>query len=71
VADGEMLGSGSPVDGPLFEAVKRLLTDREELTAMAARSRALARLDAAERLADALIEIAGWGTVNHQDAKKR
>ncbi|HZB95912.1 MAG TPA: UDP-N-acetylglucosamine--N-acetylmuramyl-(pentapeptide) pyrophosphoryl-undecaprenol N-acetylglucosamine transferase, partial [Herpetosiphonaceae bacterium] len=71
VADGEMLGSGSPVDGHLFRVVKRLLTDREELTAMGARSRALARLDAADRLADALLELAGWGTVNRQDAKKR
>ena len=58
VADGEMLGEGEPVDGPLFQAVHRLLTDRAALVAMAQRSRALARPDAAARLAGALIELA-------------
>ncbi len=59
VADGEMLGSGAPVEGPLFQVVNRLLTDQQERATMAARSRALARLDAADRLAGALLELAG------------
>jgi UDP-N-acetylglucosamine--N-acetylmuramyl-(pentapeptide) pyrophosphoryl-undecaprenol N-acetylglucosamine transferase len=59
VADTEMLGPGNPVDGPLFRAVERLLTHPETLAAMAARGRALARPDAADRLADAWLALAG------------
>lgn len=59
VADGAMLGAGDPVDGPLFQAVSRLLTSRQERATMAARSRALARLDAADRLAGALLDLVG------------
>lgn len=61
VLDDQMLGAGAPEDGPLFQAVKRLLQDRQALARMAERGRALARPDAAARLADALIEMAGNG----------
>jgi UDP-N-acetylglucosamine--N-acetylmuramyl-(pentapeptide) pyrophosphoryl-undecaprenol N-acetylglucosamine transferase len=45
-------------DGPLFQAVKQLLTDAPMRAAMSERSLALRRLDAAERLADALVALA-------------
>jgi UDP-N-acetylglucosamine--N-acetylmuramyl-(pentapeptide) pyrophosphoryl-undecaprenol N-acetylglucosamine transferase len=58
VADAEMLGSGQPEAGPLFGAVRRLIGDEHERSAMAARSRALARPDAATRLADIVLGLA-------------
>ncbi len=58
VRDDEMLGSSEPVDGPLFREVRRLLSDRQALGAMAERSRSLARLDAADRIAGALLALA-------------
>ncbi len=58
VADGEMLGTGSPLEGPLYQAVRRLLLDREARATMAERSKTLARPDAAERLAAELILLA-------------
>jgi UDP-N-acetylglucosamine--N-acetylmuramyl-(pentapeptide) pyrophosphoryl-undecaprenol N-acetylglucosamine transferase len=58
VADNAMLGSGAPVDGPLFREVRRLLSDREAREEMARRSAALARPDAATRLADVLLDLA-------------
>ena len=58
VADNELLGSGDPVEGPLFGEIRRLLTDRAAHQAMVERSRALARPDAATRLASTLLELA-------------
>jgi UDP-N-acetylglucosamine--N-acetylmuramyl-(pentapeptide) pyrophosphoryl-undecaprenol N-acetylglucosamine transferase len=61
VADGTMLGRGDPREGPLFVAVQRLLTDDEARAAMAARSAALARPDAADRIVDQLLDLAANG----------
>ncbi|ACL25714.1 UDP-N-acetylglucosamine--N-acetylmuramyl-(pentapeptide) pyrophosphoryl-undecaprenol N-acetylglucosamine transferase [Chloroflexus aggregans] len=58
VADHAMLGDGDPTDGPLAQAIRTLLSDVVMREQMAARSRALARPDAAQRLADALIDLA-------------
>lgn len=58
VADDAMLGPGQPTAGPLFQQVARLLDDNDERQAMAERARALARPDAARRLAAALLELA-------------
>jgi UDP-N-acetylglucosamine--N-acetylmuramyl-(pentapeptide) pyrophosphoryl-undecaprenol N-acetylglucosamine transferase len=58
VADSAMLGTGDPTAGPLFREVQRLLTDREARAEMARRSAALALPDAAERLADGLLDLA-------------
>jgi UDP-N-acetylglucosamine--N-acetylmuramyl-(pentapeptide) pyrophosphoryl-undecaprenol N-acetylglucosamine transferase len=57
IADDAMLGN-EPSQGPLFTQVVRLLTTKHERQQMAARSRALARPDAAERLAEALLSLA-------------
>jgi UDP-N-acetylglucosamine--N-acetylmuramyl-(pentapeptide) pyrophosphoryl-undecaprenol N-acetylglucosamine transferase len=58
VADDAMLGAGPAVEGPLFQAVQRLLLDREARAAMATHSRTLARPEAAERLAAELLMLA-------------
>lgn len=58
VDDGEMLGSGRPEDGPLFNHVQHLLLAPDERSQMAERSRALARPDAARRLAALLLALA-------------
>jgi UDP-N-acetylglucosamine--N-acetylmuramyl-(pentapeptide) pyrophosphoryl-undecaprenol N-acetylglucosamine transferase len=58
VADAALLGGGDPEAGQLFGAVRRLIRDEHERSAMAARSRALARPDAATRLADILLGLA-------------
>ncbi|WP_322512269.1 UDP-N-acetylglucosamine--N-acetylmuramyl-(pentapeptide) pyrophosphoryl-undecaprenol N-acetylglucosamine transferase [Chloroflexus sp.] len=58
VADHAMLGNGDPAEGPLAQAVRQLLTDGGMRKQMAARSRALARPDAAQALAAALIDLA-------------
>jgi UDP-N-acetylglucosamine--N-acetylmuramyl-(pentapeptide) pyrophosphoryl-undecaprenol N-acetylglucosamine transferase len=58
VADAAMLGDGPPHTGPLFCELERLLTDTQTRQAMAQRSRALARPDAARDLAAALCELA-------------
>lgn len=58
VADQAMLGDGDPAEGPLAQAVRQLLTDGGMRKQMAARSRALARPDAAHALAMALIGLA-------------
>jgi UDP-N-acetylglucosamine--N-acetylmuramyl-(pentapeptide) pyrophosphoryl-undecaprenol N-acetylglucosamine transferase len=58
VADGAMLGAADPVDGPLFREVRRLLSDRPAREEMARQSAALARPDAALRLADVLLDLA-------------
>jgi UDP-N-acetylglucosamine--N-acetylmuramyl-(pentapeptide) pyrophosphoryl-undecaprenol N-acetylglucosamine transferase len=59
VPDEQMLGTGQPIDGPLFREVRRLLTDTEARKQMARRSAALARPDAANRIADELLQLAG------------
>jgi UDP-N-acetylglucosamine--N-acetylmuramyl-(pentapeptide) pyrophosphoryl-undecaprenol N-acetylglucosamine transferase len=58
VMDAEMLGSGSPQDGPLFIWLRRLLTTTHERQYMAQQCHRLARPDAAQRLADALCDLA-------------
>jgi UDP-N-acetylglucosamine--N-acetylmuramyl-(pentapeptide) pyrophosphoryl-undecaprenol N-acetylglucosamine transferase len=58
VADAAMLGEGAPADGPLFRQVARLLETKHERIAMAERTRALARPDAADHLAGALLGLA-------------
>jgi UDP-N-acetylglucosamine--N-acetylmuramyl-(pentapeptide) pyrophosphoryl-undecaprenol N-acetylglucosamine transferase len=57
VADTEMLGSTTPQAGPLFTHLQRLLTGTAERQQMSACSRALARPDAARRLAHALLAL--------------
>ncbi len=59
VPDEAMLGMGAAVDGPLFREVRRLLTDTQARESMAQQSAALARPDAAIRLADELLHLAG------------
>ncbi len=60
VGNDAMVGAGDPYEGPLFRWVYRLLQshphEREE---MAQRSKALARPDAAHRLAEALRNLTG------------
>lgn len=58
VPDGEMLGSGPPQAGPLYQTILRLVRDPAERARMAARSRELARPDAARNLAEALLGLA-------------
>ncbi|WP_448337255.1 UDP-N-acetylglucosamine--N-acetylmuramyl-(pentapeptide) pyrophosphoryl-undecaprenol N-acetylglucosamine transferase [Chloroflexus aurantiacus] len=58
VADHAMLGDGAPAEGPLARAIRQLVNDQEKRKQMAARSRALARPDAAQRLAEALLDLA-------------
>lgn len=58
IADGAMLGTGRPQDGPLFVQVCRLLENNHERQRMAEQSRALARPDAARHLAEALLGLA-------------
>lgn len=62
VADAAMLGTGDPVEGPLFRAVRHLLADNAARGAMAARCAALAQPRAAETLADALLDLADQGS---------
>ncbi|MEN9936260.1 MAG: hypothetical protein RLZZ387_2839 [Chloroflexota bacterium] len=62
VRDHAMLGGGRPEDGPLFHALRRLIGDANERSSMAARSRALARPDAAQRLAMLLLQLSAKGT---------
>jgi UDP-N-acetylglucosamine--N-acetylmuramyl-(pentapeptide) pyrophosphoryl-undecaprenol N-acetylglucosamine transferase len=64
VADGALLGSGDPREGPLWAAVQRLLKNKEARAAMAARSAALARPDAAKRIADELLRLATYGGIS-------
>jgi UDP-N-acetylglucosamine--N-acetylmuramyl-(pentapeptide) pyrophosphoryl-undecaprenol N-acetylglucosamine transferase len=58
VADDAMLGAGEPSDGALFRQVSRLLDDKYERQEMAEQTRALARPDAAQALAGALLGLA-------------
>lgn len=60
VADTAMLGATAPCDGPLFQHLQRLLVgkENEERQRMAERCRTLARPDAANRLAEALCNLA-------------
>ena len=58
VADGAMLGAGRPEDGPLFQHIRQLIDHAEERERMSARSRALARPDAAQQLGDLLLALA-------------
>ena len=58
VEDAGMLGSGQPENGPLFQQTRRLLLAHEERSRMSERSRALARPDAARRLAALLLALA-------------
>ena len=58
VADAAMLGTGLPSAGPLFREVSRLLADQPGRERMAEQSRALARPDAAQSLAEALLSLA-------------
>jgi len=62
IRDSEMLGGARPEEGPLFRAVRRLIEDVNERGRMAERSRALARPDAARRLAQLLLHLAAEGT---------
>jgi UDP-N-acetylglucosamine--N-acetylmuramyl-(pentapeptide) pyrophosphoryl-undecaprenol N-acetylglucosamine transferase len=55
VADGAMLGAGSPQDGALFRTVARLLDDDSTRLRMAEQSRALARPDTAQQLAESIL----------------
>lgn len=61
VHDDELLGGGRPEEGPLFQRIHHLIGDTNERSTMAARSRALARPDAAERLAGVLLSLAARG----------
>jgi len=58
VPDAAMLGSGPPQAGLLYQTIIRLVHDPAERARMAARSRELARPDAARNLADALLGLA-------------
>lgn len=58
VADAAMTGDGRPEDGPLFQHIRRLIQDHTEREKMAERCAALARPDAAGRLADLLLALA-------------
>ncbi len=60
VADTAMIGAAAPSDGPLFQHLQRLLvgTENEERQRMAERCRTLAQPDAANRLAEALCNLA-------------
>lgn len=58
VADAAMLGTGRPQAGMLYQEVIRLIRDNHERQRMAERSRALARPDAAQHLAEALLSLA-------------
>ncbi len=58
VADRALLGAGQPEAGPLAQAIRSLLTDREMRKHMAERCRNLARPDAARTLATALLDLA-------------
>lgn len=63
ISDAAMLGEKKPQEGPLFRELYRLLkTDTHERLQMARQSRALARPDAAQHLADALRQLAPLGT---------
>jgi UDP-N-acetylglucosamine--N-acetylmuramyl-(pentapeptide) pyrophosphoryl-undecaprenol N-acetylglucosamine transferase len=55
---GELVPEGEGFEARLQAALARLVDDRARLLAMAAAARALARLDAAERVADACLEEA-------------
>jgi UDP-N-acetylglucosamine--N-acetylmuramyl-(pentapeptide) pyrophosphoryl-undecaprenol N-acetylglucosamine transferase len=63
VADHAMLGDGEPERGPLFTHIRRLVIDTHERSTMAARSRALARPDAAQRLAGVLLGLAARSNI--------
>jgi len=54
VSDAALLGDDHPAVGPLFRNIHRLLTHPDERRAMAEQARALARPDAAHRLASLL-----------------
>jgi UDP-N-acetylglucosamine--N-acetylmuramyl-(pentapeptide) pyrophosphoryl-undecaprenol N-acetylglucosamine transferase len=58
VRDADMLGEGQPEHGPLFRHLSHLLGDARARDAMAGRMRSLARPDAAQGLADALLALA-------------
>jgi UDP-N-acetylglucosamine--N-acetylmuramyl-(pentapeptide) pyrophosphoryl-undecaprenol N-acetylglucosamine transferase len=58
VRDADMLGSGQPEDGPLFQNIQRLLSNHKERTRMSERCRALAKPGAARRLAALLLALA-------------
>lgn len=58
IQDSAMLGNGRPEEGPLYQAIQRLLTKHEERTYMSERGDMLARPDAAQRLASMLFDVA-------------
>jgi UDP-N-acetylglucosamine--N-acetylmuramyl-(pentapeptide) pyrophosphoryl-undecaprenol N-acetylglucosamine transferase len=58
VGDAAMLGTGTPTAGPLYTQVLHLVTDEHERQRMTEQSRALARPDAANDLAEALLGLA-------------
>jgi len=58
VRDVDMIGGGRPEDGLLFKQIRRLLERNEERTHMSERSQALARPDAAARLAEMVLDLA-------------
>lgn len=58
IADDAMLGTGDPLNGPLMQAARALLSDPVRRAEMAARSRVFARPDAAAHLATALLDLA-------------
>ncbi len=59
IADEAMLGSADPAAGPLWTALKRLLTDPSARQSMAIRSASLAQPNAAARLAAEWLTLAG------------
>jgi UDP-N-acetylglucosamine--N-acetylmuramyl-(pentapeptide) pyrophosphoryl-undecaprenol N-acetylglucosamine transferase len=59
VPDNAMLGAGEPHDGLLWRAVHELLTNQQEREQMSQRSAACAQPDAAARIADELLDLAG------------
>lgn len=58
IQDSAMLGDGRPEEGPLYQAILRLLTKHEERTYMSERGCMLARPDAAQSLASMLFDVA-------------
>lgn len=63
IDDDAMLGTGEPLNGPLMQAMRSLLSDPARRAEMASRSRVLARPDAAAHLAAALLELASIGSM--------
>ena len=61
IADHAMLAAATPEEGPLFVQLQQLLSDAQTRKTMAERMGALARPDAARRIADLLFVLASGG----------